>query len=318
VAKVSVIIPLYNKGRYIARTLDSVFAQTYQDFEVIVVDDGSSDNGGEVVCGYGDPRLRMIRQENAGPGAARNRGVKESSAQYVAFLDADDEWMPDFLSRSIVDLSNHPECVLAASSYFLGKDKCDITPILRERGISDGLWQIRKDISQVELRNAISIFITGSVLCERGIFERYGGFYGKNGCSYGEDYYLWLQVMFNHTIYRILEPLVWYHSEVSELGPGRTTVHPIEPFLTDPDPIRRNCPPEYRKLLEQWLAHYALQLAHESVFLGHLSKAPFLIKNYPLMKTCKWEYIKLRIKMVFPRLIPIVKALKKSSRRSQL
>ena len=94
---VSVVIPLYNKDKYIARALDSVFGQTCQDFEVIVVDDGSTDNGAEIVRSYKDRRLRFIRQANAGPGAARNHGIQESRAPLLAFLDADDEWLPEFL-----------------------------------------------------------------------------------------------------------------------------------------------------------------------------------------------------------------------------
>ena len=96
-SKVSVIIPLYNKSKYIARALDSVFVQTYRDFEVIVVDDGSTDDGPEIVKGYSDPRIRLIYQVNAGPGAARNRGAEESMGPWLAFLDADDELLPDFL-----------------------------------------------------------------------------------------------------------------------------------------------------------------------------------------------------------------------------
>jgi len=86
-AAVSIIIPLYNKGKYIARALDSVFAQTYQDFEAIVVDDGSTDYGPDIVRKHDDPRLRLIQQANAGPGSARNRGIKETTAPYLAFLD---------------------------------------------------------------------------------------------------------------------------------------------------------------------------------------------------------------------------------------
>ena len=93
--KVSVIIPLYNKSQYIARTLDSVLAQTFQDYEVIVVNDGSTDDGPRIVRQYRDPRLRLVSQENRGLSGARNRGIAESRTDWVAFLDADDEWMPE-------------------------------------------------------------------------------------------------------------------------------------------------------------------------------------------------------------------------------
>lgn len=124
---ISVIIPLYNKGKYIVRALDSVFAQTYQDFEVIVVDDGSTDNGLEIVQQYRDSRLRLIRQANAGPGAARNRGLKASKAPFVAFLDADDEWLPEFLEVSVSSLKSQPFCSVSVASHYRGVERVEFT-----------------------------------------------------------------------------------------------------------------------------------------------------------------------------------------------
>ncbi len=98
---VSVIVPLYNKASYVLRTLESVAAQTVTDFEVIVVDDGSSDGGEALVTNFPDSRFTLLRQKNAGPGAARNRGLREASAPYVAFIDADDVWLDEFLEENL-------------------------------------------------------------------------------------------------------------------------------------------------------------------------------------------------------------------------
>lgn len=95
----SVVIPLYNKAHTIERTLRSVFAQTYQKFEVIVINDGSTDGGEEIVEKIEDQRIRLISQENLGVSAARNRGIRESKYEWIAFLDGDDEWMPTFLEK---------------------------------------------------------------------------------------------------------------------------------------------------------------------------------------------------------------------------
>jgi glycosyltransferase involved in cell wall biosynthesis len=109
--RVSIIIPAYRASREIAAALDSVFAQTVADFEVVVVNDGSPDTTElETALGPYASRIRYIAQENGGAGAARNTGIRETSGSYIAFLDADDRWLPDFLERQVSHLDVHPEC----------------------------------------------------------------------------------------------------------------------------------------------------------------------------------------------------------------
>lgn len=95
----SVVIPLYNKQAYLRRSIDSVLSQTFTDIEVVIVDDGSTDDSYSIASAYNDTRIRIIRQTNAGVSAARNRGIKESYGKWIAFLDADDEWLPQFLQK---------------------------------------------------------------------------------------------------------------------------------------------------------------------------------------------------------------------------
>lgn len=97
---ISVVIPLYNKAHTIVNTLNTVFAQTYQDFEVVIVNDGSTDKGVEVIQQhFNDPRIRIIHQKNAGVSAARNKGILESRGEWISFLDGDDEWLPYYLEE---------------------------------------------------------------------------------------------------------------------------------------------------------------------------------------------------------------------------
>ena len=107
---VSVIIPTYNRAHLVGRAICSVLNQTFQDFEIIVVDDGSTDNTEEVVKSFNDPRIRYIRHEqNRGGSAARNTGIRAARGEYIAFLDSDDEWLPEKLDTQLKTMSTLPE-----------------------------------------------------------------------------------------------------------------------------------------------------------------------------------------------------------------
>lgn len=114
---ISVVIPLYNKASTIERALDSVLRQTVGDFDVIVIDDGSTDGGAEIVGRCDDDRVRLVSQENRGVSAARNQGIRESRSDVIAFLDADDEWAPEFLEAIMALRDRFPDCSVYATSY---------------------------------------------------------------------------------------------------------------------------------------------------------------------------------------------------------
>ena len=117
---ISVVIPLHNKARYVSRALDSVLGQIHHDFEVVVVNDGSTDGSDDVVRRYTDPRIRLIHREHVnseGGHAARNLGIAESRADLIAFLDADDEWLPEHLATIVRLSQRHPECGAYATAY---------------------------------------------------------------------------------------------------------------------------------------------------------------------------------------------------------
>lgn len=113
----SVVIPLYNKEKYIKRTLESVLSQTFTNFEIIIVDDGSKDNSYEIVESIKDSRIRFICQENGGPSKARNRGIKEAKGEFIAFLDADDEWLPEKLENQYEFHSKNPDVVWSCTAF---------------------------------------------------------------------------------------------------------------------------------------------------------------------------------------------------------
>jgi glycosyltransferase involved in cell wall biosynthesis len=115
--RISVVIPLYNKEPHIARAIDSVLGQTVPDFDIIVVDDGSTDKGAEIVTAYADPRIRILRQDNQGASSARNRGIYEAKADLIAFLDADDEWEKDHLETILRLRRNFPKAGAYTTAY---------------------------------------------------------------------------------------------------------------------------------------------------------------------------------------------------------
>jgi glycosyltransferase involved in cell wall biosynthesis len=144
----SVVIPLYNRRNIIAKTLDSVLSQTYDSFEIVLVDDGSGDHPEEVISQLNEPRIRLIRQENAGGSAARNRGIDEARGAYIAFLDSDDAFLPDHLA-SMKSLIDGTENTAAYSPIIvdrgngktfikpprpLGKDEAMADYLMRDRG----------------------------------------------------------------------------------------------------------------------------------------------------------------------------------------
>jgi len=120
----SVVVPVYNRGCLIRETLDSVFAQEFEDYEVIVIDDGSTDKTVSVLREYKD-RITLLRQENKGPGAARNAGIKAANGEYVVFLDSDDHWFPWTLSRyrEAIRTYDQPSFLSAPVCYFTTDDE---------------------------------------------------------------------------------------------------------------------------------------------------------------------------------------------------
>ena len=120
---ISVIIPLYNKEPIIERSLQSVLSQDYDDFEVIVVNDGSTDRSAEIVRHINDPRITLIEQENGGPSKARNTGVKHAKGKWMVFLDADDELLPEALKKFHKKTLEHPNVKMFCGEVLINKKK---------------------------------------------------------------------------------------------------------------------------------------------------------------------------------------------------
>ena len=265
--RVSVIVPLYNKEQSVVRALDSILSQTMQEFEVIVVNDGSTDASADLVSACPDRRIRLVHQHNSGPGAARNRGIAEMTGDFVAFLDADDAWMPDYLETVLQLFQEHDSTLATVTSgwveYPQGTSR---ESFWRKRGIDEGLHSVTAATEPLILHYMVSYMWPCSTIARTDIVRKYNGFHDKNLCSYGEDTSLWLKILLNHPVYFLMRPHAYFHRESSQLSANYTQARPIEPFLIDPHEVSSVCPPELQKLLHQF---YALRACKTAAMLGY-------------------------------------------------
>jgi glycosyltransferase involved in cell wall biosynthesis len=197
--KVSVIIPVYNAEKTIARAIDTVFNQKFDSYEIIAVDDGSTDSSFVILQSYGD-RVRTQRQRNRGASAARNAGAAVAVGEYLAFLDADDEWLPDKLRKCVEALDAAPGAVLASSDILLS-DGHQASPISGSPSLDDLLNQ-----QDGSLRPSAAVV-------RRSAYIRCGGFSEEfHKGDFGEDTFLGLRLREEGEFIHIAEPLAVYHA----------------------------------------------------------------------------------------------------------
>jgi glycosyltransferase involved in cell wall biosynthesis len=181
--KVSTVVAVYNGASTVERALRSIFAQTFTDNEVVVVNDGSTDDTASVLARYGD-RIRVVTQPNRGLSAARNAGVRASAGEYVAFLDDDDEWMPEKLARCVPILDADQDCGLVYT-FALKVDPqgaAMASPDAREDGIESPTMK--------ELLARPWNVVPSQFVVRRGVFERCGGFHEQFITSCEDLYFL--------------------------------------------------------------------------------------------------------------------------------
>lgn len=181
---VSVIMPNYNGEKYICESIESVIAQTYADFELLIIDDGSLDKSVQIISEYEqkDKRVRLIKQENGGSAAARNRGIEEAKGQYIVLLDSDDVWNPNFLSEQLKFMKEkHALCVYSSYKLIDEDSKNIYSPVIAKPVIT---------IKDMKIRNYIG--------CLTGVYDcsKYGKiFLDTNLRSLLDDYAYWYEII---------------------------------------------------------------------------------------------------------------------------
>ena len=204
-SSISVIIPLYNKRREIEGTIRSVLAQTRQPDEIVVVDDGSTDGSAEIVRSIGSPLVRLVPQVNAGECAARNRAIAEARGEYIALLDADDEWEPGFLAEIAAMIGEFPGCGVYCTGFtVVSRDGAFRARGLDRRGVVDNFFR----------DSAHRYIAIPSASCiPRRVFDTVGGF--PEGMKIAGDLYMWIKIARRYPVCYSPAPLVRYSKVAS-------------------------------------------------------------------------------------------------------
>lgn len=252
----SVIIPLYNKAPYITKAIQSVLDQTFSDFELIVIDDGSTDGGEEIaesVLKNTSISFQVIRQTNQGVSIARNNGVKAANFEFIAFLDADDWWEPTFLEEMNRLRLNYPDAGIWASSYYIVKNgRRRIAPI----GVESDFVQGEIDYYSVYAKTLCMPVCNGAIVIPKSVIIASGGF--KQSLKLGEDFDLWVRIVQKHSVVLLNKPLSSYNQDVNlkNRAIGEKLYEPSEHMLfTDYGKLMKNA--EFNYLFER-LALYGL------------------------------------------------------------
>lgn len=201
----SIIIPLYNKAEYINKTILSILNQTYTDFEIIIVDDGSTDNSLEIANSIKDKRIKVFSKLNEGVSATRNYGIEKANYQYIAFIDADDWWHPNFLAKIKELIETYPNARMFATSYAEvsnQKEKASINHNLLPKG-----RQILDYINTFS-KTYISPIWTSAVVIEHSILR---DLKFNEKIATGEDILLWIQIATKYQIAYNNEILSYYN-----------------------------------------------------------------------------------------------------------
>ena len=231
--RVSVIIPAYNAAATIAGTVDSILAQTFQDFEIICIDDGSTDTTLAIVKQY-CPRVRLIEQPNSGPAAGRNNGAGHSSGEYLAFLDADDSWTPQFIERTVAALDSDPSLSLVYCNCALA----DSEGVALDTSIVGNGFDHAPSLN--ELLTRLWPIMPSAAIVRRSAYDKCGGYRDAlKGASFRfEDVDFWIKMREQGPFGYIDEPLItwrfaWFPKQLKRLPDYSKALHVFEAYLQE-------------------------------------------------------------------------------------
>jgi glycosyltransferase, group 2 family len=278
----SVIIPLYNKAPYVAKAIESVLGQTYRDFEVIVIDDGSTDQSLEVAKIFENKSITIVSQPNSGVSTARNNGVKLAKYPYICFLDADDWWHPTFLEEMKRLITDFSDAGIYGSGYYIVKNGQErIAPIGVPQGFERGIIDYCEVYAKILCMPLTSI----SVAIPKHIFDEEEGF--KSKLKFGEDFDLWIRIALKHKVILVNKPLAYYNQDVDVNNRG-VAVHkiysPENHYIFNLDYLYDNEKNNHRlkilldKLRVYILLKYRMQKAFPKEYNAEIKKVDFSVQ----------------------------------------
>ncbi len=295
--KVSVILPAYNAMDFLPQAVSSVLAQTFADFELIIINDGSSDNIESWAHSLHDRRIKFVSQINSGPASARNNGLRNALGDYIAFIDADDIWVATKLEKQVNLLAENPEMGLVYSWISLIDEAGKRQGKLRKNSVRGNVWL------DLTVHNIVEC---GSVALVRGeCFEAVGGFDERQAIAGSEDWDMWLRIAAHYGFGLIEEPLVNYRCHTNNLSSHwRQMAKSFELVLQkafDTAPVYlqayKNRSYGFAKLRTAWKA-----LQHsEGDYKDAIAMEKEAIACYPAIKRTR-EYLKFKSALIFVQL----------------
>jgi teichuronic acid biosynthesis glycosyltransferase TuaG len=292
--KVSVIIPTYQSAHYIRDAIDSALSQTYKNTEIIVVDDGSTDDTEDILKTY-EGKIKVIKQKNSGPSKARNAGILSSSGEYIALLDSDDIWLPNKLEKQMIVFREDPSIGLVYSDSYIFSDVETWNKTLFQLG-KPYEGSIHRQLFIKNFIPDLTVMIRRSFLLKAGLFNP--------AIVFGEDYALWLKVSKETRVGFVNEPLAKYRVHSSQLS-SKEEQMVTSLILIKETELAENS--DLKSLTKSELDHayYNLYIRYAKIlFLNNdIEKAQKVLNIYKSERGISLPLILMKILLFFPRKI---------------
>lgn len=300
----SVVIPLYNKEKYILRTVESVLSQSFADFELIIVDDGSVDNSLDVIKNILDPRIKIIQQANQGEGPARNKGMAEARYDWIALLDADDAWSINHLNELDKIIHSAPSLGMVSTRHLKLNTNLNPPPTSEDKPSN-----IRLIDYFLEASKDISIVCSSSVAISKKAFDHIGGF---GNAKMGADLEYWARVALSYPVAISDKTTCYYFRGTGGITESETVAKKEYKYLTS----LKDLSPSLEMLIKQSIKNPAILKKNNikayinsrvyNAVVGATFREDFAIgKNYAKLATPRLEarYMFLKLYQITPTII---------------